>query len=141
MNNVIGTIREFRTKQFRVIVDALEEDSPDLSWDETGEAARKIDDGTYLLFCARVRVIHDELGELGADYLGNCVYESLEAFMDHKECGASNRKALADDPTCVSRCGSYFTDMIHQAISMARERIASVKRTVASIYVRGVQQS
>jgi hypothetical protein len=36
----IGTIREFKTKSFRVVVDAIPEDDLDLSFDETGEVAR-----------------------------------------------------------------------------------------------------
>jgi len=51
-------IREFKTPQFIVIVDAIEEDSPDLSYDDTSEVAAKIDSGEYVLFCARARVIH-----------------------------------------------------------------------------------
>lgn len=111
----IGVIREFRTKHFRVIVDAIPEDSPDLSWDETGETAQKIDNGTYVLFCARVRVMHDELGELGSDYLGNCVYETLADFEAPK---------------------SYFQDMVRQACRSAREQILEARRISMSLYVR-----
>jgi len=33
----IGTIREFKTKHFHVVVDAVEEFDLDLSWDEDGQ--------------------------------------------------------------------------------------------------------
>jgi hypothetical protein len=102
----LGTIYEFKTAQFRVVVDAVEEDSLDLSWDDSGETQRGLDSGKYIAFCARARVIHDYLGEIGSDYLGNCIYYSLEDFK--------------------TRDG-YMPDMVHRAISEARERIANLK--------------
>jgi len=89
----IGTIREFKTQNFHVIVDAVEEDSPDLSFDETGETARNIDNGTYILFCARARCFFRGL-EVSSDYLGNCIYKSLDKFQDHKECAAQTRRTI-----------------------------------------------
>jgi hypothetical protein len=119
--HTIGTIREFHTRNFTVIVDAVEEDSPDLSFDDTGEVAAKIDSGEYVLFCARARVVHKTLGELASDYLGNCIYESLEAFMDHKECGKQNKEFAAAGT--AGRCGSYFSDMVANVCSEARDAI------------------
>jgi len=89
----IGTIREFKTQNFHVLIDAVEEECPDLSFDETGETARKIDNGTYILFCARARCFFRGL-EVASDYLGNYIYKSLEDFADHKECGRQNRARL-----------------------------------------------
>lgn len=89
----IGTIREFKTQNFHVIVDAVEETDLDLSWDESGETARGIENGTYLAFCARARCFFRGL-EVASDYLGNCIYKSLEDFADHKECGRQNRARL-----------------------------------------------
>lgn len=127
----IGTIREFRTKHFSVIVDAIDEDYPDLSWDETGETQDKIESGEYILFCARARVIHVDLGEIGSDYLGNCVYESLESFEDHRECAAYTRELRKSGNNAV--CGSYFADMVAESIRQARETL----RNAHNIYVRG----
>jgi hypothetical protein len=125
MKHSIGTIREFRTAQFTVIVDAVEEDSPDISFDETTETSDKIESGEWMIFCARARVIHDELGEVASDYLGNCIYESLDAFMDHKECGAQNRaRAVAGEQ---GRCGSYFRDMIRSVCTEARTAIRNAQ--------------
>lgn len=90
----LGTMREFKTKNFRVIADAVEEDSLDLSFDDTGEVRRKLENGTFIAFVARVRVFFRG-NKVGTDYLGGCIYESLEKFMDHKECGIENRKRLA----------------------------------------------
>lgn len=92
-NQSLGTIREFKTENFQVIVDAVEEFDLDLSWDEDGSQTRKIENGSLIAFCARARVFLNSTGqELASDYLGNCIYESLEAFEDHRECGAANRK-------------------------------------------------
>lgn len=94
-NQSLGTIREFETENFRIIVDALPEDDLDLSYDETGEVARKLESGLLVAFVARARVILKETDEeLAADYLGGCVYEDLDAFQDHRECAAYTRKLV-----------------------------------------------
>lgn len=103
-------IRQFKTEHFTVIVDAIEEDSPDLSYDETGETQANIDSGKWILFCARARVIHSEFGELSRDYLGNCVYKSLADFAQP----------------------GYFTDMVRNVCDMARKQL----RAAQSVYVR-----
>src|SRR5690606_18294100 len=95
MEDVIGTIRTFRPPTFMVIVDALEDFDTDLSWDKDGEVLAKLESGEYVAFCARARVLHPELGELASDYLGGCIYESIEGFEDHRECGAYQRKLRA----------------------------------------------
>jgi hypothetical protein len=92
-NQSLGTIREFETENFRVVIDAIEETDLDLSWDEDGSQREGLDSGRLIAFCARARVILKETGqELGSDYLGGCIYESLRAFEDHRECGKENRK-------------------------------------------------
>lgn len=53
----LGTIREFKTKNFKVIVDAVEDFDLDLSWDDTGEVRDKLERGVYISFTARVRVL------------------------------------------------------------------------------------
>ena len=42
----MNIIREFETQNFRVIVEALEDNDVDLSFDETGEVLRDLQDGT-----------------------------------------------------------------------------------------------
>jgi hypothetical protein len=108
-----------------VIVDAIDEDSPDISFDETDETRTKLENGTWVIFCARARVIHDTLGEIASDYLGNCIYESLDAFMDHKECGARNKQLAAAGHE--GRCGSYFRDMIRTVCREARAAIENAQ--------------
>ncbi len=123
--DIIGTIREFKTENFRVIIDAVEDYDMDLSFDETGEVLSKLQSGKYVGFCARVRVMHSKLGEIGSSYLGGCIHESIEQFQDHRECAAQTRKLCADGSSAV--CGSYFSDMIREAISDARATIEASK--------------
>ena len=121
----LGTMRIFKTQNFTVIADAVKETSPDFSWDETGEILTKVDNGEYLCFTARVRVLlHDR--EVGTDYLGNCIYASLDAFMDHRACGKQNREYAAQGKE--GRCGSYFSDMIHSAIAEARKTLTGERQ-------------
>jgi hypothetical protein len=97
-NQTLGTIREFETENFRVVVDAIEETDLDLSWDEDGSQRDGLESGRLIAFCARARVILKETGqELGSDYLGECIYESLEAFEDHRECGIQNRRRIKQE--------------------------------------------
>jgi hypothetical protein len=89
----IGTIREFKTKNFHVVVDAVEEIDLDLSWDEDGQTREGLENSTLIAFCARARVFLRGI-EIASDYLGGCIYKSLEDFEDHKECGKQNRETI-----------------------------------------------
>lgn len=137
MSHKIGTMREFKTKQFRVICDAIEETDLDLSWDDTGKVREDLEAGELIAFVARVRVFFQGT-EIGTDYLGNCIYKSLEDFQDHRECGKQNakyarqeqRKGLAKGS--LGRCGSYFHQMINEACAKARATL----RRQQSVYVR-----
>ena len=102
----LETIKVYKTANFRVTVDALEEDSPDLSWDETGEVAKAINDGILVLFCARVRVEHFQLGIVAEDYLGNCIYKDAQDFIKNS---------------------GYFVSMIHDCCHRARVSISAMR--------------
>jgi hypothetical protein len=179
----LGTIREFETENFKVIVDAVEDYDTDLSWDDTGETREGLERGTLIAFTARVRVIYKTTGEIvGRDSLGSCIYRSLEDFEDHRECGRQNRKTIKQEgryqiyrkarpyASCLSasdklkprgfatreraeawakinateayeifetgKCGSYFADMISEAISEARKTLKANKAALDSLYVR-----
>lgn len=120
----MGTIREFRTRQFTVIIDAIEDDAPDLSFDNTGEVRAGLESGRYVIFTARARAFH--LGvELASDYLGGCIYESLDAFQDHKECGAQTRKLRAEGNAAV--VGSYFAGMVSEVCRTARKALCGMR--------------
>lgn len=142
MSHKIGTMREFKTKNFRVMCDAIEEDNLDLSFDEDGSTLKGLQSGDLMAFVARVRVFFNG-AEVGSNYLGGCIYKSLEDFMDHKECGAQNRKyarqerrrGLPDGK--LGRCGSYFSGMITEAIAEARKTILAQQ----AVYIRKAVQS
>lgn len=127
---VIGTVREFHTAQFRVVVDAIEDNDIDWSWDEDGSAEAKVNAGEHVAFCARVRVFHKVAGLLATEYLGGCVYASVAEFQDHQACGAQTRTLRESGSAAV--CGSYFAYMIGEAIKVAREYLRSVR----AVYVR-----
>jgi hypothetical protein len=93
MSNTIGIIREFKTQNFHVKVDAIEETDLDLSWDDDGYTKRGLENGSLIAFVARARVYFRGL-EVSSDYLGGCIYKSLEDFADHKECAKQNRDTL-----------------------------------------------
>lgn len=116
----LSIMREFKTKHFTVRAEALEEYDLDLSFDEDGSIRKDLDSGRLIAFCAHVAVYYKGL-KVGEDYLGNCIYESVDDFMDHRICGKQNREWINQGIT--SRCGSYFSDMIHEAISEARNTL------------------
>ncbi len=120
MEHTIGTIREFKTANFRVTVDAIEDYGLDLSFDDTGKVREKLESGEYVAFTARARVFYKG-AELASDYLGGCIYSDLESFADHRECGKLNREYAAKGDK--GRCGSYFSDMIGQVIKEARSQL------------------
>ena len=130
----LGNIRTFETANFKIVVDAEEEFDLDLSWDETGEVAEKLDSGEYIAFCAHAYVLGPNDETLANDYLGNCIYEFLGAFMDHKECGAQNREY--ERQGVAGRCGSYFSDMVSRVIEGARQAIAERRETYNNLKVR-----
>lgn len=130
--HVIGTIREFSTPNFRVIVDAIEEGDLDLSWDDDGSTREGLQSGELVAFVARARVIHRPTGaELASDYLGGCIYKSLDDFADHVACARYNRELAAKGDK--ARCGSYFAGMVRDVCDEAREQL----RKMRSVRVRG----
>lgn len=97
---------EFKTANFRVTLSYDYDYDIDLSWYDTGETLEKLESGELGAYVFRVAV-YDQNGEvIGADYLGGLIYADPEKFIDHR----------------VGRCGSYFHDMVRQAISHARKR-------------------
>lgn len=118
----LGVIREFKTKNFTVRVIAHEDDDLDLSWDDDGSVRKGLESGELIAFQVSALVYYRGRS-VGADYLGGCIYKSIEEFMDHKECGKQNREYAAKGET--GRCGSYFSDMVHSAIAEARKELTA----------------
>ena len=115
-----NVMREFHTANYTVRISAEEEFDSDLSWDDTGRVRKQLECGDLIEFCAHVEVIHKATGAvLGEDYLGSCIYKSFEDFMDHRACGRQNRKWAKQGKE--GRCGSYFAQMIGEAIAEARK--------------------
>lgn len=101
----IGLIKEYKTPHFRIVVDAIPDDDLDLSGDETGEVAARLNSGECIAFCARARAYVD--GEqIASDYLGGCIYESLEAFREPR---------------------GYFADMVRNVVAEARKRLLAMQ--------------
>lgn len=121
-------LRTFTTANFRVVLSCTEDDDLDLSWDETGEVAEKLESGEWTNFLFRVAV-HGPTGELAADYLGGSIYADPTDFMDHRKCGLLNRVYAAEGKTV--RCGGYFSDMVGRACDEARKEWERVSRRVA----------
>lgn len=120
----IGTIRKFTTPQFSVIVDAVEDPDVDLSFDDTGEVMEGLENGSLQAFAVRARVYFNG-SEIGADYLGGCIYRDIADFQDHRECGKQNREYAAQGKSW--RCGSYFHDMVKTAIAEARTNLRNLQ--------------
>ncbi len=102
-------IYTFKTKNFTITVDSEHDDHMDLSWDETGEVSEKIASGEWEHFQVSAKVFFRG-EEVAADYLGGNIYPSPLDFRDHigiKKQGAN--------------VGSYFSDMIREAIMGARK--------------------
>lgn len=95
---------------FHITLDALVEHIPledtfDDSATDLQQLADDINSGKYLYFCARVSAYKDGV-LLAQDYLGACLYESLEDF----------------------KKGGYFEDMVDNCISEAK---ATLEKLVA----------
>jgi hypothetical protein len=124
---VYETIRAFYRRNVAVIVEAVEEPDLDLSFDDNGEVRAKLESGELQAFAVRVRVLVRG-NTFGEDFLGGCIYKTPAEFQDHRQCAAETRKLRASGSAAV--CGSYFSDMVHNAIADARtelRRLAEVK--------------
>ena len=92
---------------FDIVLSVTPEDMPP-DWDETeeehAETLRKIDDGTWVYFEARVEARKEGI-TLGTVYLNGCCYDSVRQFVE--EC-------------------AYYGGMVDDAIEEARKTIAKL---------------
>lgn len=107
-------IYSFKTKRFYIYAEALPEEFPDFSFDETGETARQIDSAELECFCVRVATYCDGL-EIAADYLGNCIYAKARDFRDHFGLRRNGH-------------GSYFSDMVKSVVSETRKKLKNLPK-------------
>ena len=92
---------------FDIVLSVTPEDMPP-DWDETeeerAETLRKINDGTWAYFVARVEARKEGI-TLGTAYLGGCCYDSVRQFVEE---------------------GDYYGDMVDEAVDEARKVIAKL---------------
>ena len=119
-NNTLETIREFKTRNFTVRAVAVEDFDLDLSFDATGETLRELERGNLVSFGVVVTVFFNG-AEIGQDSLWNCIYKTPSDFMDHRGLRAKSR---ADG----CNYGSYFSDMVHNAINEARKQADTFRK-------------
>lgn len=125
MNNTLGVIRRFNTKNFIIEVTAEEEYDLDLSFDEDGSIQKRLQNGDLIAFCAKAEVIHRDTNDrLAIEYLCNCIYKNIAEFQDHK--GAD------------SKYGSYFKDMVTEVCDQARVKIAERALLYSNLKIRRV---
>jgi hypothetical protein len=117
----LATIYKFETENFKLEMNALEEYDVNFDmFDEDCKRAtiRSLESGELVVFCAKALLIDKQTGqELASDYLGQCIYESYEAFRDNL--GVKNEKH-----------GSYFSDMIHTVLKEGRKAYNEQKKQV-----------
>ncbi len=92
---------------FEIVLSVAPEDMPP-DWDETeeerAETLRKINDGVWAYFVARVEARKEGI-TLGTACLGGCCYESVRQFVEE---------------------GDYYGDMVYEAVDEARKVIAKL---------------
>jgi hypothetical protein len=122
----------FQTSRFLVIAEiAPEIDDPADSFDDCcQDAIDAIRAGDMAWFQVRVRVLHNG-SELGSDYLGGCAYHDANEFFSEHIRGAAYAREQRAKGVLV---GSYFPQMIREAISEARKTAQAYKRDLASIH-------
>ena len=122
--NTLENIYTFKTRNFTIRVDAVEEIDPDFSFDESGETQEMIERGDWVCFAVRASVSFRNNGsryananvEIGEDYLGNCIHENIRDFRDHLGIKKHANR------------GSYFTDMIRESIREARKTLSEMPK-------------
>ncbi len=113
------TMRTIKAGRFTVRASIEPDYDLDLSWDDTGETAEKLNSGEWDAFQTKVAVYLDG-NEIAADYLGGSIYaDPRDFFTEHYGISATG-------------CGAYFPDMVRTAISEARD----VLRSMQSVKVR-----
>jgi hypothetical protein len=98
-------IYQFKTENFRIVVDTEPEHYPDFSFDETEETRRKVESGEWECFVARATLYCNDM-KIARDYLGQCIY--------------SNPKDFRNEP--------YFSDMVRNVISEGRYFLESLPK-------------
>lgn len=111
---------EFKIGRFILRADIEPCFDPDLSWDETGEAADKIANGIWGCFNTRVSISLNG-AVIASDWLCESIYaDPRDFFTEHYGLAAKSR---ADG----TNYGAYFPDMVRTAIIEARQWLNDAK--------------
>lgn len=110
----------FKTARFVVTYAVTPDYDLDLSWDEDNSTREALESGELQAFVARVSVTFDGRN-VATDYLGECIYKTPMEFIDHRGSNGAH--------------GSYFTDMVLNAIGQARATI----RNMQTVKLRSAQ--
>lgn len=109
---------EFSTKNFHVIATVEPDENVDVSFDDTNTTRDNLESGKWTAFATWVRVYYRG-AEVGSDCLGGSIYEHpRDFFSEHR--GSRGQ------------WGSYFPDMVRQAIKEARKTLANTPRIRAT---------
>jgi hypothetical protein len=109
----------FETANFVVRAVIVDDSDVDISYDETSETRDKLDSGEWQAFGTIVTVEHKGL-VLGESSLWGSIYaKPADFFTEHRGCGYRGS------------VGSYFPDMVREAISMARLMLATLPKVRA----------
>jgi hypothetical protein len=119
MRNQWEEMWRFDTARFVVKWEVTPSDDVDISWDETGEVQDNLASGLWCAFDSRI-VVELDGRVIGEDYLGGSIYENPSEFRDH--IGMNKRGH-----------GSYFSDMVREAIKDARKTLASTPHIRATV--------
>lgn len=123
--NPWNNLWEFNTKRFSVHLSCQYDNDVDLSFDDTGETAAKIESGEWTPYVFRVTVRLDGR-KVSDDYLGGSIYaDPMEFVTSHRTSKPESRNTLANKARNVAVC-HYFPDMVKQAINEARKALADV---------------
>ena len=116
----------FRTRHFTVNW-FIQDDVLDTSFMEKSLAARcrrNVDSGKWQCFMSEIQVVHNGTGIcLGEANLGNSIYKNPAEFRDHFGMNAKGH-------------GSYFSDMVREAIAEARERFPMLRDSISGVVMR-----
>ena len=118
--NWTQTLWTFDTKNFRIEWRVRPCHGLDLSWDDDGSVAEGLESGQLEAFDSEMVVLYRGQ-EVGADYLGQSIHENVSDFRDHI---GINMKSRADG----CNYGSYFSDMVREAVAEARKHLADLPR-------------
>lgn len=119
----MDTLWIFNTSRFTITWEVEEEFGYIYDGDDAdGSIQAALDDGEMVAFDSTIRVCMDGL-EVGAAHLGGSVYRAneVESFRDHLGLAAKRR---ADG----LNYGSYFSDMVREAIGEARKAVAAMPK-------------